>query len=169
MDEAVIVTDMARVVAATVLHGHEHKGADMNRRLAVAGHNVRKLLRSVKDRKIFLGFMLVHGNPSADYLDFDVLAVFALEMSARLKHLPGMSAALRAESQRFADQFRRRACFECGASSTPMKTCSGCGIVSYCSRKCQKQNWKTQHKAECVVFKRDEISIRPPLFASMPF
>jgi hypothetical protein len=31
------------------------------------------------------------------------------------------------------------------------KTCSRCKSIAYCSIKCQKRDWKAQHKAECVA------------------
>jgi hypothetical protein len=32
------------------------------------------------------------------------------------------------------------------------KKCSGCKSVAYCSRDCQKKDWKAQHKSECEAF-----------------
>ena len=37
-----------------------------------------------------------------------------------------------------------------GASSSKLKSCSRCKKAWYCSRKCQLQDWKLQHKHECV-------------------
>jgi hypothetical protein len=31
------------------------------------------------------------------------------------------------------------------------KSCSACKGVAYCSRVCQKEDWKAQHKSTCVV------------------
>jgi hypothetical protein len=31
------------------------------------------------------------------------------------------------------------------------KSCSTCKLVAYCSRDCQKKDWKAQHKAKCVA------------------
>jgi hypothetical protein len=33
-----------------------------------------------------------------------------------------------------------------------MMTCSGCSMVHYCSRECQKDDWKTRHKKHCNNF-----------------
>lgn len=38
-------------------------------------------------------------------------------------------------------------CSNCESSSN-LKKCTGCHIVSYCNKECQKQHWKT-HKKEC--------------------
>ena len=31
----------------------------------------------------------------------------------------------------------------------PLRTCSQCHEVKYCSRKCQKSHWKAEHKYTC--------------------
>jgi hypothetical protein len=57
----------------------------------------------------------------------------------------------------------------CGPCSNPschswetepkeFKTCSKCKLVAYCSRDCQKKDWKAQHKAVCVTL--DILSTR---------
>ena len=35
----------------------------------------------------------------------------------------------------------------------PLKLCSGCKIVRYCSAQCQKSSWTDAHKPECKIFK----------------
>lgn len=40
-------------------------------------------------------------------------------------------------------------CANCGASHVALKVCSGCKLVSYCSKLCQKENWKKCHKDSC--------------------
>ena len=42
------------------------------------------------------------------------------------------------------------ACDSCGkkAASAPLQTCAKCGMVWYCSRDCQKADWKA-HKSKC--------------------
>lgn len=39
-------------------------------------------------------------------------------------------------------------CFQCGTSGCDIRKCSRCRKVAYCSRACQKMNWKF-HKAKC--------------------
>ena len=31
-------------------------------------------------------------------------------------------------------------------------TCNGCKVKMYCCRKCQKKDWKTRHRNECLVY-----------------
>ena len=40
-------------------------------------------------------------------------------------------------------------CHRCGTSGTKMFRCSRCKAVKFCSRVCQKKNWK-HHKNECI-------------------
>jgi len=44
-------------------------------------------------------------------------------------------------------------CASCGTFAAKMSMCAGCGTVHYCSRECQKSNWK-QHKNRCRKFKK---------------
>jgi hypothetical protein len=47
-------------------------------------------------------------------------------------------------------------CTNCGVHPTrdlKMQRCSGCGIVCYCSRECQMQSWRNEHKVECRAMK----------------
>ncbi|KAJ2897869.1 uncharacterized protein MKZ38_004328 [Zalerion maritima] len=39
-------------------------------------------------------------------------------------------------------------------NSKLVKACTGCGKLSYCSKACQRADWKRIHKAECKVFSR---------------
>ncbi|KAI5796548.1 hypothetical protein EDC01DRAFT_42838 [Geopyxis carbonaria] len=39
-------------------------------------------------------------------------------------------------------------------NTTPLLRCSGCKVVHYCSRDCQKEDFKYVHKAECQIFQR---------------
>ena len=43
---------------------------------------------------------------------------------------------------------RVNVCAECSISSEKLKLCSGCKRVAYCSKECQKKNWKN-HKHLC--------------------
>jgi MYND finger len=42
-------------------------------------------------------------------------------------------------------------CFECGAKNAE-KRCSRCQIAIYCSKTCQKSDWKKNHKVCCGVY-----------------
>ena len=45
------------------------------------------------------------------------------------------------------DAFIKNCCHTCGKKTT-CKKCAKCEEISYCSRKCQKIDWK-RHKKEC--------------------
>ena len=40
-------------------------------------------------------------------------------------------------------------CACCKRSDCHLKVCSRCGLVSYCTKECQKTDWKRGHKAMC--------------------
>ena len=40
-------------------------------------------------------------------------------------------------------------CANCGALRLPLRNCSGCGLVRYCSAECQTAHWKPMHKKVC--------------------
>ena len=46
----------------------------------------------------------------------------------------------------------RKICWSCFLSED-VHFCATCLIAAYCSEKCQKKDWTTQHKEECDVFK----------------
>ncbi|GFH48486.1 hypothetical protein CTEN210_04962 [Chaetoceros tenuissimus] len=56
-----------------------------------------------------------------------------------------------------------RECIECDApfcySKNPLKTCSRCRTSFYCDKKCQKKDWKMQHKEKCSDIKEIKNSI----------
>ena len=50
-------------------------------------------------------------------------------------------------------------CYECGKTAGVRLTlCTGCEVVSYCSRFCKTENWKKGHREECC--KADMIKLR---------
>lgn len=44
-------------------------------------------------------------------------------------------------------------CVEGIGSIIKLKVCSKCKKVYYCDRECQKYDWQTKHKYECIVKK----------------
>ena len=49
----------------------------------------------------------------------------------------------------------------CKCSNCQSKTfsvCGGCRMVPYCSKECQKEHWKSNHKARCVLFSSEKNS-----------
>lgn len=41
-------------------------------------------------------------------------------------------------------------CDQCGVSNVPLQKCSACSNRSYCSKQCQKADWKAVHKYMCA-------------------
>ncbi len=41
-------------------------------------------------------------------------------------------------------------CYCCGKTTKSLKLCSGCQTVYFCSKKCQKINWKKKHRYSCT-------------------
>ncbi|EER28629.1 hypothetical protein D8B26_001100 [Coccidioides posadasii str. Silveira] len=48
-----------------------------------------------------------------------------------------------------------------GAPQVPLKLCTGCRTVRYCSKGCQKENWAAIHKHECKIFKNLYPNVLP--------
>ena len=61
-----------------------------------------------------------------------------------------------------------KCCNHCGISSKPLKLCSVCQRVYYCSRKCCKIGWKNGHRNVCIanhkpeqaMFNRGDIGVK---------
>jgi splicing suppressor protein 51 len=54
-----------------------------------------------------------------------------------------------------------RSCASCAKSDVPLLLCSGCKLVSYCNKACQKAHWKT-HKPSCApTIKGAQASSKP--------
>ena len=43
-------------------------------------------------------------------------------------------------------------CKNCGIVGVDLKQCSGCKEVAYCSKICQKDDWRKSHKESCIKF-----------------
>jgi hypothetical protein len=61
---------------------------------------------------------------------------------------PGLRGAPTGEAAAMADK-----CAACSAGSTPsgkpLKKCSACHEVCYCSSECQKKHWRDEHRRTC--------------------
>jgi len=42
-------------------------------------------------------------------------------------------------------------CYGCGKTNVSLHNCGRCGIVSYCTTECQKQDWQQRHKYQCKL------------------
>lgn len=51
-------------------------------------------------------------------------------------------------------------CFNCrkqGGSNVTLMTCSRCHSATYCSKECQKVDWKQCHRKECKIFENTAV------------
>ncbi|KAI0823957.1 ankyrin [Trametes gibbosa] len=54
-----------------------------------------------------------------------------------------------------------KACAACGKQDVALKFCAKCGAVWYCSKECQRSDWR-QHKLSCVGFDGETtVTLRP--------
>ncbi|TFK27872.1 ankyrin [Coprinopsis marcescibilis] len=59
------------------------------------------------------------------------------------------------------DPLTTKSCAQCGVKNTPLKNCSRCLTVQYCSKECQAAAWKG-HKPDCKPFdKKTTITVKP--------
>jgi hypothetical protein len=58
-------------------------------------------------------------------------------------------------SGRIKVQFYCENCFKISQGVEPLKGCSVCRAVAYCSPDCQKEHWKKQHKYDCSSMKAE--------------
>jgi hypothetical protein len=42
-------------------------------------------------------------------------------------------------------------CDNCADTTLPLKNCSRCKLVKYCSKPCQRQHWRASHNKRCVA------------------
>ena len=49
--------------------------------------------------------------------------------------------------------------YQCQKKNCKLKKCKRCVSVFYCSKLCQKKDWKTQHKFCCQKFKRRNMQL----------
>ena len=59
------------------------------------------------------------------------------------------------------EKMQKRTCSNCKKSGTGFPKCSGCKRVYYCSRKCQKADWK-RHKKVCKTKKNRKTRALDP-------
>ena len=64
--------------------------------------------------------------------------------------LPNVIYNNKSSIKRYYDGFYNKVCNVCNTDHK-LKRCSACNIVGYCSKECQKKDWK-QHKISCKLF-----------------
>lgn len=92
-------------------------------------------------------FYLVEGAPEAK-----------TEVSAST-HSPSMQEE-KQEAKTSSMSPVEKSCNACGSREEPLKTCSRCKITRYCSKECQKSDWK-KHKGSCTSPARPQASLAP--------
>jgi hypothetical protein len=66
------------------------------------------------------------------------------------------SVAKQMNSGKIKVQFYCENCFKIAEGvAPPLKRCSNCLAVAYCSFDCQKEHWKKQHKHDCASMKEE--------------
>ena len=83
--------------------------------------------------------------------------MFVLASISKVHDAMGHSVEATKTKKAFTTQWRRLQ-FHCAASGcnngtqpdgTPLFMCSGCRCTHYCTRECQKADWRATHKVEC--------------------
>ena len=57
-------------------------------------------------------------------------------------------------------EYDPKRCSHCERDKRNLKTCAGCGMAKYCSRKCQLKDWGIKHKDHCTEVGRLRETIR---------
>ena len=53
----------------------------------------------------------------------------------------------------------------CGHQHFDMVSCTGCGLVWYCNKRCQKEHWKAGHREECLNRASKHVTAQQPVTA----
>jgi len=88
------------------------------------------------------------------FLDDRMKAQFTYNNSMKVKDVPLLKVC-KVMCQYEGKQYYSGACNNCytlTSNSQPLQRCAGCQLVAYCSRNCQKNDWK-KHKIFCKIFK----------------
>ena len=103
-------------------------GADVNQ--AKSNGTTPLLVATARGHKTVVRFLLRHGAQDTE------------------AHIGGRARSTASEATgETADYLAKKRCGGCG-SLTNTQLCGGCGRVSYCSRACQKKEWRA-HKPAC--------------------
>lgn len=79
---------------------------------------------------------------------------------AALSHLYDFDYDSEYEYDEYDQGWEEKRCYECDlekSDDVELRLCSGCRVVRYCSRHCQKISWKFEHRLECDVLCEDSV------------
>ena len=62
----------------------------------------------------------------------------------------------------------KKVCWCCFLEKEKLNFCSICKTAVYCSKECQKKDWKPQHKHECSVFEKSTPTEMKEIAESVP-
>lgn len=84
-------------------------------------------------------------------IDDEIKSLAVLGSAVKLLPVIMISTMIMAQQQQSTEYF------QCNASDClriDTRACMGCGIAKYCSKTCQRKDWKEGHKAKCVGFQK---------------
>ena len=83
----------------------------------------------------------MQADPDADLTQLHCNAAQSiLDMIRNLRHMPESTSC--------------RNCDKGKQEVGPIRKCTGCGIVGYCGKECQREHWDAVHKEECKILRR---------------
>ena len=133
-------------------------GAKINAKNRMGSTALMEAALSVKYEYVEL--LLQHGaDPTVPDNDDKHMANISV-MNPRLQELlkKYYKKAVREEKAKAEAASNESRCCKCGKDDEEMKKCTGCYMVWYCSRECQRLDWSNQHKTNCKLLKQKRDS-----------
>jgi hypothetical protein len=83
---------------------------------------------------------MIQADPDADIAQLHSDAAQGIfDMIRNLRHMPELTSC--------------RNCNKTKQEVGPIRKCTGCGLVGYCGKECQREHWDAAHKEECKILK----------------
>jgi hypothetical protein len=77
------------------------------------------------------------------------MSLLGLERAGVLARFKELKVTKRPAADILHDAATTCAC--CRSTASRLLSCSACGLNRYCSRDCQKEDWRTKHKENCEM------------------